>query len=450
MSDETEETLRGEIFRIVKRIFKLRSIHDTFSPGVDMIRYAGAVYDEEEIKNMINAILDGWFGVSKYARRFESELSRFLGVKRTIITNSGSSANLLAVSALLSNRLSERERLKPGDEVITPALTFPTTLNPILQNGLVPVFLDVDLETYNIQAEDLEKALSEKTRAIFIPHTLGNPNEMDSVCDFADDNDLFLIEDACDALGSKYNGKYVGSFGSFGTFSFYPAHQITMGEGGAIVTSDRELADIALSLRDWGRACVMPACDPSRCSDKECPKAMSGLKAVNPYGLPEDYDKRYTYVNIGYNLKPTEIQAAMGLAQLEKLPRFIEARRRNFKLLYDGLLEYEDFFILPRSLPKSEPCWFAFPLTIRRDAPFKRREIVEWLTRWRIEVKMLFAGNILRHPAYRDLHCRVAQDLNNSDYIMWNSFFVGVYPGLTDEKIEYMLDAFRKFIRKKC
>jgi len=449
MSDETEETLRDEIFRIVKRIFKLRSIHDTFSPGADMIRYAGAIYDEEEIKNMINAILDGWFGVSKYARRFESELSRFLGVKRTIITNSGSSANLLAVSALLSSRLSEGERLKPGDEVITPALTFPTTLNPILQNGLVPVFLDVDLETYNIRVDDLEKALSEKTRAIFIPHTLGNPNEMDALCDFAEDNNLFLIEDACDALGSKYNGKYVGSFGSFGTFSFYPAHQITMGEGGAIVTSDRKLADIALSLRDWGRACVMPACDPSRCSDKECPKAVSGLKAVNPYGLPEDYDKRYTYVNIGYNLKPTEIQAAMGLAQLEKLPGFIEARRRNFRLLYDGLMEYEDLFILPRSLPKSEPCWFAFPLTIRRDAAFKRREIVEWLTRRRIEVKMLFAGNILRHPAYRDLNCRVAQDLTNSDYIMWNSFFVGVYPGLTDEKIEYMLDAFRKFIRKK-
>jgi len=450
MRDRNEETLRGEIFRIVKKIIELRSAKDTFRPGVDMVRYAGAVYNDEEIRNMINAILDGWFGVSKYARRFESEFSRFLGVKRTIITNSGSSANLLAVSALLSNQLSGDERLKPGDEVITPALTFPTTLNPILQNGLVPVFLDVDPETYNIRADDLEKALSEKTRAIFVPHTLGNPNEMNALCDFAEDNDLFLIEDACDALGSRYDGKYIGSFGSFGTFSFYPAHQITMGEGGAIVTDNKELADIALSLRDWGRACVMPICDPSNCSDKECPKAMNILKSANPYGLPEDYDKRYTYVNIGYNLKPTEIQAAMGLAQLEKLPGFIEARKRNFKLLYDGLLEYEDFFVLPRSLPKSEPCWFAFPLTIRKDAPFKRREIVEWLTRQKIEVKMLFAGNILRHPAYRNIHFRLAQDLTNSDYVMWNSFFVGVYPGLTDEKIEYMLDAFRKFIKKKC
>jgi len=445
----SEETLRDEIFKIVKRIFELRSINDKFSPGVDMVRYAGAVYDDEEIKNMINAILDGWFGVSKYARRFESEFSRFLGVKKTIITNSGSSANLLAVSALLSSQLGEKKRLRAGDEVITPALTFPTTLNPILQNGLVPVFLDVDPETYNIRSEDLEKALSEKTRAIFVPHTLGNPNEMDALCDFAEDHDLFLIEDACDALGSKYDGKYVGSFGDFGTFSFYPAHQITMGEGGAIVTSDRKLADIVLSLRDWGRACVMPTCDPSRCPDRECPKVIRNEKTVNPYGLPEDYDKRYTYVNIGYNFKPTEIQAAMGLAQLEKLPSFIEARKKNFRLLYDELLEYEDFFVLPRWLPKSEPCWFAFPLTVRKDAPFTRREIVDWLTRRKIEAKMIFAGNIIKHPAYRGIQCRLAQDLTSSDYIMWNSFFIGVYPGLTEEKIEYMLEAFRTFIRKK-
>ena len=443
-----EETLRDEIFKLVKRIFELRSSADKFSPGVDMVRYAGAVYDDEEIKNMINAILDGWFGVSKYARRFESRFSRFLGVKRTIITNSGSSANLLAVSALLSSQLSENERLKPGDEVITTALTFPTTLNPIIQNGLVPVFLDVDLETYNIRAEDLEKALSKKTRAIFIPHTLGNPNEMDAICDFAEDHDLFLIEDACDALGSKYDGRHVGSFGDFGTFSFYPAHQITMGEGGAIVTNDRRLADIALSLRDWGRACVMPICDPSRCPDKECPKAIRSEKAVNPYGLPGDYDKRYTYVNIGYNFKPTEIQAAMGLAQLEKLPGFIEARKRNFKLLYEEILEYEDLFMLPRWLPKSEPCWFAFPLTIRKTAQFTRREIVEWLTRRKIEAKMIFSGNILKHPAYRSIRCRLAQDLTNSDFIMWNSFFVGVYPGLTEEKIEYIIETFRSFIRK--
>ena len=308
----------------------------------------------------------------------------------------------------------------------------------------------MDLETYNVRAEDLEKALSGKTRAIFVPHTLGNPNELDALCDFAEDHDLFLIEDACDALGSKYDGKYVGSFGAFGTFSFYPAHQITMGEGGAIVTNNKKLAEIALSLRDWGRACVMPICDPARCPDKECPKAIRNEKIANPYGLPEDYDKRYTYVNIGYNLKPTEIQAAMGLAQLEKLPKFIELRKRNFRRLYEEFQNYEDLFILPRSPPKSEPCWFAFPLTIRKDAPFTRREILEWLTRRKIEAKMIFSGNILRHPAYRNIRCRLVQDLTNSDYIMWNSFFVGIYPGITEEKIEYMLEAFIKFIKEKC
>jgi CDP-6-deoxy-D-xylo-4-hexulose-3-dehydrase len=444
----SEERLRSEIFRIVKKIFDIRSSEERFRPGVDMIRYAAAVYDEEEIISMIDAILDGWFGVSKRARRFEYEFSRFLGVKRTVITNSGSSANLLSVSALLSSQLDEDERLKPGDEVITPALTFPTTLNPILQNDLVPVFLDVDLETYNIRAEDLDEALSEKTRVILVPHTLGNPNEMDAICDFADEHGLFLIEDSCDALGSKYDGRYVGSFGAFGTFSFYPAHQITMGEGGAVTTNNKRFADIALSLRDWGRACVMPICDPMRCSDGECPKAVRGGRKESPHGLPEDYDKRYTYVNVGYNLKPTEIQAAMGLAQLRKLPKFIEARKRNFNLLYEEMLAYEDFFVLPKSLPKSEPCWFAFPLTIREDAPFTRREIVDWLTRRRIEVKMIFAGNILRHPAYTSIRFRLAQDLANSDSIMRNSFFIGVYPGLTEEKIGYMIDELKRFIRR--
>jgi len=442
-----EKELRDEIFEAIRKIFDLRSKEEWFTPGVDLVRYAGAVIDENEVRNMVNAILDGWFGISKYARRFQIEFSRFLGVKNTIITNSGSSANLLAISALSSKRLGDN-RLKPGDEVITPALTFPTTLNPIIQNGLIPVFLDVDPETYNVRAEEVKDALSDKTRAIVIPHTLGNPNEMDVLCELSEDHGLYLIEDACDALGSKYDGRYVGSFGEFGTFSFYPAHQITMGEGGALVTNDERLAEIALSLRDWGRACVMSICNPMRCPDRECPKAAYAKKKRNPYGLPDDYDKRYTYVEIGYNFKPTEIQAAMGLAQLEKLPGFIEARRRNFKILYDRFLEYDEFFILPRWLPKSEPCWFAFPLTIREDAPFTRKSLLEWLTKHRVEVKMIFAGNILRHPAYRGIRCRVAGDLKNSDYIMWNSFFLGVYPGLTDEKIGYMLDVIEEFLRE--
>jgi CDP-6-deoxy-D-xylo-4-hexulose-3-dehydrase len=447
MKDD-ETALRQEIFKLVREIFQLRSSKTAFRPGKDLVRYAGAVYDHDEVESMINAILDGWFGVGKYARRFERELSEFLGVKKAVMTNSGSSANLLAVSALLSGQLGGDVRLKPGDEVITPALTFPTTFNPIIQNNLVPVLLDVDARTYNISADDLKKASSSKTKGIFVPHTLGNPNEMDALVDFAEENDLFLIEDACDALGSKYNGRHVGSFGSFGTFSFYPPHQITTGEGGAIVTNDEELSKIASSLRDWGRACVIPVCNPLHCPDKGCPKSVRHEKAAFLDGLPEDYDKRYTYTNIGYNLKPTEIQAAMGLAQLRKLPSFIELRKRNFKFLYDEYKDYEDFLVLPESLPKSDPCWFAFPLTIKKSAPFKRKDVVQWLTKCNVEVKMLFAGNITKHPAYKSIDCRVAQKLMNTDHIMRSSFFLGVYPGMTEEKMKYMVNVFKEFMSK--
>lgn len=445
---DDEAVLREDIFRIVRKILESRSSETIFKPGKDLVRYAGAVYDHEEIEYMVDAILDGWFGVGKNTRRFEAGLSKFLGVKKAIMTNSGSSANLLAVSALLSGQLGDNVRLRPGDEVITPALTFPTTLNPIIQNALVPVLLDVDSRTYNILAEDLEVALSNRTRAVFVPHTLGNPSEMDALLDFAEEHDLFLIEDACDALGSKYDGRFVGSFGSSGTFSFYPAHQITTGEGGAIVTSDEELSEIALSMRDWGRACTMPVCNPLHCPDSGCPKSARYEKASASDDLPEDYDKRYMYTNIGYNFQPTEIQAAIGLAQLKKLPKFMELRRRNFRRLYAEFQDYEDFFVLPESLPKSDPCWFAFPLTVRERAPFKRKDVVQWLTKHNIEVKMLFAGNILVHPAYKSMECRVARKLTNSNRIMRDSFFVGVYPGITEEKMEYMIEVLRRFVSR--
>ncbi len=444
---ENETILREEIFKIVRQIFRIRSSKTRFVPGKDKIQYAGTVYDHKEVEAMIDAILDGWFGVGKHTRMFEVELSRFLGTKKAIMTNSGSSANLLAISALLSCQLSRDVRLKPGDEVITSALTFPTTFNPIVQNNLVPVLLDVEIGTYNINADDLKSSLSDRTKAIFISHTLGNPNELNSISDFAEDHNLFLIEDACDALGSKYRKRYVGSFGSFGSFSFYPAHQITTGEGGAVVTNNEELSRIILSLRDWGRACVIPVCNPLHCPDKDCPKSVCYEKAFAFDGLPEDYDKRYTYVNVGYNLQPTEIQAAMGVTQLKKLPKFIELRKRNFKILYDEFKNYENFFILPESLPESDPCWFAFPLTIRKDAPFKRKDIVQWFTKHNIEVKMLFAGNITRQPAYKGLSYCVAQKLTNSDYVMHNSFFLGVYPGMTKERISYTIDVFEKFIK---
>jgi len=448
MMKDDDKALREEISEIVEKIFRLKSSQTIFRPGKDIVRYAGAVYDHEEVENMVNAILDGWFGVGKYTHRFEAELSKFLGMKWAVMTNSGSSANLLAVSSLLSSQLEERDKLKPGDEVITPALTFPTTLNPLLQNNLVPVLIDADVKTYNICADSLQTALSNRTRAILVPHILGNPNEMDALLDFAEEHDLFLIEDACEALGSRYDGRYLGSFGDFGTFSFYPAHQITTGEGGAIVANDEELLRIALSMRDWGRACVMAVCNPSRCPDISCPKSARYERKVSLDDLPEDYDRRYTYTNVGYNLKPTEIQAAMGLAQLKKLPRFIELRRANFRFLYDEMLNYEELFTLPESLPKSDPCWFAFPLTIKEHAPFKRKDIVQWFTKHNIEAKMLFAGNILKHPAYDGANCRVAQELTNSDYIMHNSFFLGVYPGLSEEKMKYMIDILREFANK--
>jgi CDP-6-deoxy-D-xylo-4-hexulose-3-dehydrase len=443
---EDEAILRNEIFETVRRILQARSSENAFMPGKDLVRYAEAVYDHEEVENMLNAILDGWFGVSKYAKRFESEFARFLAVTKAVMTNSGSSANLLAVSALTSNRLSD-DRLKKGDEVITLASTFPTTINPIIQNSLVPVLLDAEIGTYNVRTKSLNSALSKKTRAVCVPHVLGNPNDMDYLVDFAEEHDLFLVEDSCDALGSRYDGKFVGGFGNLGTFSFYPAHQITTGEGGAVVTNDEKLAGIVLSLRDWGRTCVMPICDPQHCPDKGCSKSARYEGQVDSI-LPEDYDKRYSYTEIGFNLKPTEVQAAMGLAQLKKLPAFIEARKKNFKRLLDEFQNYEDLFVLPKSLTKSEPCWFAFPLTITKKAPFKRKDVIQWLTKRNIEVKVLFAGNILNHPAYKNIKCRVAEKLSNSDHIMHDSFFLGVYPGLTEEKITYMVDVMKEFISK--
>ena len=442
-----EVELRNNIFKTVRCILQARSSQKAFTPGKDLVRYAEAVYDHEEIEAMFSAILDGWFGVGKYAKRFEAELARFLGVKKVAMTNSGSSANLLAVSALMSNRLSGKEGLKKGDEVITPASTFPTTINPIIQNGLIPVLVDAEIGTYNARTESFSSALSKKTRAILIPHVLGNPNDMDFIVDFTEEHGLFLVEDACDALGSRYGGKPVGGFGSLGTFSFYPAHQITTGEGGAVAMNDEKLAEAVFSIRDWGRVCVMPVCDPPHCPDRGCPKSARYEKQANS-GLPEDYAKRYSFAEIGYNLKPTEIQAAMGLAQLKKLPAFVEARKRNFDYLYKEFQRYGDFFVLPKSLPQSEPCWFAFPLTITEKAPFKRKDVVQWFTKHNIEVKVLFAGNILSHPAYKNVKCRVAEMLTNSDYIMRDSFFLGVYPGLTEEKLAYMVNVMREFVSK--
>ncbi|MBC7334185.1 MAG: lipopolysaccharide biosynthesis protein RfbH, partial [Actinobacteria bacterium] len=440
-----EKELRQKMDELIIKLIKHRQNNQKFIPGKTKIQYAGAVYDEKEITKMIHAILDGWFSSGKYTLQFENSFARMIGASMAISVNSGSSANLLTIATLFSNRIPKGFKLQPGDEIITTGLSFPTTVNPIIQYNLTPIFVDVELGTYNPSAEDIEDAISPRTRGIFITHTLGNPNEMDYIMELVEDKNLVLIEDSCDALGSKYNGKYVGTFGHFGTFSFYPAHHITTGEGGMVVTNEKLLGDIVKSLRDWGRACIMPICNPSTCGDLECPRSLRS-KSKNIFGLPEDYDKRYTYIEIGYNLKMTEIQAAMGLAQLEKLPEFIKLRKRNFKLLYNELMNFEDYFILPEWHKKSDVSWFAFPLTIRKEAPFKRRDIVRWLLQNNIEVKLFFSGNILRHPAYRNIKAKVHKSLQNSDFIMENSFFIGVYPGLTEEKINYIIEKIREFV----
>jgi len=423
--------IKSELFGCLERFYRLRR-GERFVPGKTVIHYAQAVYDHREVYAIVESILGGWWALGRRAEEFERRFSRFLGAGNAVLTNSGSSANLLAVSSL---------KLERGCEAITPAVTFPTTFNPLVQNGLKPVLLDVELGTYNINPELLEEAYSERTRLIMIPHTLGNPNEMDAVMDFARDHDLYVIEDACDALGSTYDGRYVSTFGDLGTFSFYPAHHMTMGEGGAVVSSSEDLILTVRSMRDWGRACVCPVCRYSIDPDAFCPLRFR----ENP--IP-DYDRKYIYINIGYNLKPLELQAAMGLEQLKRLPEFIERRKRNFEILFNEFLNYEDFFILPESVEKADPCWFAFPLTVRDDAPFKRGDVVEFFEKHKIATRPLFAGNILRQPAYVDVDCRVVGGLPNSDKVMSSTFFIGVHPGIDEERMNYMLDVIEKLGRQ--
>jgi CDP-6-deoxy-D-xylo-4-hexulose-3-dehydrase len=436
---KNEKELRAEIFELVKLLFAQKG-DKPFIPGSSPINYAGRVYDEKEIISLVDASLDFWLTTGRYTRQFEEELAKFLGVKYCLLTNSGSSANLLAVSALTSPQLEDRQ-LKPGDEVITTACGFPTTLNPILQNNLIPVFIDVDIGTYNIKVEQIETALSEKTKAIIIPHTLGNPANLDSIMEIVKEHNLWLIEDNCDALGSKYRRRYTGSFGHISTSSFYPAHHITMGEGGAVLTSDPLLKRIVASFRDWGRDCwCEPGCDNSG-------KKRFDWKLGD---LPEGYDHKYIYSHIGYNLKATDMQAAIGVEQLKKLPEFTERRRDNFNRLYQGLKKYENYIILPNSTPYSEPSWFGFPIVVRNNAPFSRDEIVKYLEGELIATRMLFGGNLIKQPAYSSMKYRVAETLANTDTIMNDLFWIGVYPGLTNDMIQYVLDKFSEFITPKA
>jgi len=435
----SEQELRGKISRLVAELHNIRSIKQVFVPGKTPIRYAGRVFDEKEIQAAVEASLDFWLTEGRFAEEFQSKFAEKIGVKHSLLVNSGSSANLLALTALTSPLLGEK-RLKPGDEVITVAAGFPTTLNSIIQNGLVPVLVDMDIPTYNAKVEEIEVAISEKTRAIFIAHTLGNPFDLVHINKIVKKYDLFLIEDNCDALGSTYRGKNTGTFGHLATCSFYPAHHITTGEGGAVITSNDMLVKIVRSLKDWGRDCY---CGPGE--SNACGRRFSGQYGALPYG----YDHKYVYSHIGYNFKMTDIQAAIGLEQLKKLDEFCRVRRENFKAWINGFRKHEDYFILPEATEGSDPAWFAFPVTVRKKASFTRTELTNYLSENLIETRNLFGGNLLRQPAYLNIEHRKIGDLKNADRITKDTFFLGTFPGIGSEQIEYTMNIIEKFVGSK-
>jgi CDP-4-dehydro-6-deoxyglucose reductase, E1 len=429
------QQIRAQILELVQRFHALQFAPVPFEKGKTPIPFAGRVFDAEEMKLLVDSGLDFWLTSGRFADAFEKQFARFMGLRAAVLVNSGSSANLLALTCLTSPKLGER-RMKPGDEVITVATGFPTTVNPIVQNGLVPVFVDVHIPTYNIDTGMLEAALSPRTRAIMAAHTLGNPFDLDTITKFAKRHGLWLIEDCCDAVGATYGGQKVGTFGDLGTVSFYPAHHMTMGEGGAVLTDKPLLKTLVESFRDWGRDCW---CDPGK--DNTCGKRFEWQLGELPCG----YDHKYTYSHIGYNLKLTDMQAAVGLAQLPKLPGFIEARRRNFQLLKEGLSGYEDVYILPEATPNSEPSWFGFPLAVRPGAPFTRGDIIRHLESRKIATRLLFGGNLLRQPAYQNVTHRKIGNLENADFVMNHVFWMGVYPGLRPEHIEYMVESLQAY-----
>lgn len=429
------DSLKEEIIKQYKENFSPKK----FVPGESGVSVSGKVFDEKEFLLMTEAVMDGWWTEGRYAAEFERKMADFLGLKFCSAVNSGSSANLLAISALTSFRLPDGKRLKAGDEVITVAAGFPTTINPIIQNNLVPVFVDVETGTYNPNIESIKNALSEKTKAIFIAHTLGNPYDVQEIADLCREKELWLVEDNCDALGSKYDGKYTGTFGHLCTLSFYPAHHITMGEGGAVLTNDPMLNKIVRSLRDWGRDCSCPTGKDNVCGNR-FNKQLGNL----PFG----YDHKYTYSEIGYNLKITDIQAALGLAQLKKLPGFIQARKDNFSYLLAALKKYEKYFVMPEKCEKAEPSWFGFLLTVRDGAGFKRDDLLKFLNERKIGTRLLFGGNMLKQPYFVNyaIENRVSGDLRNTDIIMNDTFWIGVHPGLNRDMLDYIINTFDDFL----
>jgi len=436
---DQSEKLRREILRLVAKYYDEALSSFEFTPGETPVPVAGRTYDAEDLVHLVDASLDFWLTAGRFAAQFEREFARYMKVRHAILCNSGSSANLLALSALTSSRL-RGKRLKPGDEVITVAAGFPTTVNPIFQNDLVPVFLDIELETCNIDTTDLERAITPRTRAIMIAHTLGNPFDLDAVVEVTKQHNLWLIEDNCDALGTTYKGKLTGSFGDLATSSFYPAHHITMGEGGCVLTNRPTLKVIVESFRDWGRDCW---CEPGK--DNTCGKRFAWKMG----DLPEGYDHKYIYSHIGFNLKVTDMQAAIGVSQLKKLPHFTKVRKRNWQLLYDGLKQFEEYLILPRATAGSDPSWFGFVITVRPGAPFTRNEMVRYLESRKVATRLLFSGNLTRQPAYRDQIYRVVGELKNTNIATDQTFWIGVYPGVTEPMTDYAVDVVAEFIQEK-
>lgn len=443
----SEKDIRENILKNVKEYYKVKfGSTDDFKPG-DKISYGGRIFDENELVNLVDSSLEFWLTTGRYSMQFEKEFSSWIGIKYCSLVNSGSSANLLAFMALTSPQLGER-RIRKGDEIITVAAGFPTTVAPIIQFGAIPVFVDVSLPSYNIDCSKLEEALSSKTKAIMVAHTLGNPFDLNKVMEFCTKHNLWLIEDNCDALGSKYlykgEWKYTGTIGHIGTSSFYPPHHMTMGEGGAVYTNDSHLKQIVESLRDWGRDCKCPSGH-----DNICNKRFSGQFGDLPFG----YDHKYVYSHFGYNLKITDMQAAIGCAQLVKLPRFIESRKKNWQALKNGLSQFRKQLILPEADVNSDPSWFGFLISVKEEAGFTRDEMVEALESKGVQTRMLFAGNLIKHPCFDELRgsnegFRIVGDLKNTDYIMNNTLWIGVYPGMTDKKIKYMLDIIKDFLNK--
>jgi len=433
------DKIKNQIFDLVKEYHVEKFSNNEFIPGTTHVPVSGKVFDHNELNFIVDSALDGWFTTGRFNKDFEKKLAKFIGINNAITVNSGSSANLVAFSTLTDPSLGDRA-IQSGDEVITVAASFPTTINPMLMHGVIPVFLDVHIPTYNIDVTKLEEAITLKTKAIMIAHTLGNPFNLREIERVAKKYNLWLVEDCCDALGATYDGKHVGTFGDLATLSFYPAHHITMGEGGAVFTKTMRLKKIIESYRDWGRDCY---CDSGK--DNTCMKRFGWQLGELPFG----YDHKYIYSRLGYNLKITDMQAALGLAQLDKLPDFVSTRKHNFDLLKKGLSKFKDKLILPEATPHSDPSWFGFLITVRKDAGISRKELIEKLTEAKIGTRLLFAGDLRKQPYFKDITYRTVGDLTNTDTILNDTFWIGVTPMINNEMIHYMIETFESILQQK-